>query len=102
MANSYLTHTTSAPTTMKNLTFSAWLKKGKEQEPIISRKCYIDGSNRFQFYNLDGSNRLQLYQQVSGSVEHEFRVILDNLRILVPGIILLLQLILHKLQLLIE
>ena len=30
---------------------------------------HIDGSNRFQFYNLDGSNGLQLYQQVSGSVE---------------------------------
>ena len=67
MANSYLTHTTSAPTNDKIMTFSFWLKKGKEQEPIMSR--HIDGNNRFQFYNLDSSAGLQLYQQVSGSVE---------------------------------
>ena len=67
MANSYLTHTTSAPTNDKIMTFSFWLKKGKEQEPIMSR--HVDGSNRFQFYNLDGTGGLQLYQQVSGSVE---------------------------------
>ena len=67
MANSYLTHTTSTPTNDKIMTFSFWIKKGKEQEPIMSR--HIDGSNRFQFYNLDGSVGLQLYQQVSGSVE---------------------------------
>ena len=67
MANSYLTHTTSAPTNDKIMTFSFWLKKGKEQEPIMSR--HIDSNNRFQFYNLDGTGGLQLYQQVSGSVE---------------------------------
>ena len=67
MANSYLTHTTSTPTNDKIMTFSFWIKKGKEQEPIMSR--HIDGSNRFQFYNLDSSAGLQLYQQVSGSVE---------------------------------
>ena len=60
MANSYLTHTTSAPTNDKIMTFSFWLKKGKEQEPIMSR--HIDGNNRFQFYNLDSSAGLQLYQ----------------------------------------
>ena len=67
MANSYLTHTTSTPTNDKIMTFSFWIKKGLEQEPIMSR--HIDASNRFQFYNLDSSAGLQLYQQVSGSVE---------------------------------
>ena len=67
MANSYLTHTTSTPTNDKIMTFSFWIKKGVEQEPIMSR--HIDASNRFQFYNLDSSAGLQLYQQVSGSVE---------------------------------
>ena len=67
MANSYLTRTTSTPTSDKIMTFSFWIKKGLEQEPIMSR--HIDGSNRFQFYNLDGSAGLQLYQSVGGSVE---------------------------------
>jgi len=67
MANSYLTHTTSTPTSDKIMTFSFWIKKGLEQEPIMSR--HIDSNNRFQFYNLDSSAGLQLYQQVSGSVE---------------------------------
>ena len=67
MANSYLTHTTSTPTNDKIMTFSFWIKKGLEQEPIMSR--HIDASNRFQFYNLDSTSKIQLYQQVSGSVE---------------------------------
>jgi hypothetical protein len=67
MPSTYLTRTTGTPTSDKIMTFSFWLKKGVEQEPIMSR--HVDSSNRFQFYNLDSTTKIQLYQQVSGSVE---------------------------------
>ena len=98
MASTYLTRTPSSAGNRKTFTFSCWFKRGKitsSYQRLFS--CYSDTNNRDEIYLHEQDDTITIESVVSSSAIVNVKQI-ENLEILMVGIILYILLIQHKAQ----